>query len=255
MSAELDISFVDRNSISTILGLHDLQQLQVFSCESQIDGKMYFGLTRVLQRNDTSCLIDLRIGGNTDLFVNNLWCQNLDSLDLNGCQLKFVPEVIRSANRLTFLSLENNEITDIGPLVHNSRLKVLHLARNCIGDLRNTAYVISQLSMLHVLDMRYFVLTRDNLFVPDSGDENQKEVSMIVLRTSFVLAAKNLKMLNQEPVTTYDRKSAQKKMQTLKRFALEHSQKQVSQNFNGWKPELYPLVDMTVDDEIILEVI
>jgi Leucine-rich repeat (LRR) protein len=210
------------------------------------------------------------LGGNVPK-IDPLWVHHLDILDLNGCGLDHVPRLLQYASQLTFLSLENNDIMDMSLLILNRKLKVVQLARNRLSNLIHVSDVVSKLPLLSILDIRYCSLTRDNQFASPTASQVQKDVANILLRTTIILAGKNLKMLNQEPITHSDRRGAIKKMDTLKRIAMQQDQYKTTKSRKNvdqrrlqdwepqpnpdWKPEFYPLEDITVGDDIILEVV
>jgi Leucine-rich repeat (LRR) protein len=251
--------YMDRNPLNTFIGYEVCADLECLSMESLSGDIMYciFKDRNLQNVINNGHLYDLRLAGNSCMNISPFNLRNLDSLDLTGCKLTILPEFLSEAINLSFLSLENNELNNVEYLIHNKKLKTLQISRNRLRNIRSICRVISKLHNLQVLDLRYLEnLPRENLFISSEVSGSQLDVLKIVLRVSLILSNSNLKFLNQETITSNDRKNARKRMDILRKYAVDYANRaKVTDGFHGWKPELFPLDDMTVEEDLILEVI
>jgi Leucine-rich repeat (LRR) protein len=113
-----------------------------------------FYLYRILEGPANCSLSELRLGGNAPK-IDPSWCVNLDSLDLTGCGLDHIPKLLQFASQLTYISIDNNDISDISLLILNRKLKVLQVAKNQLSNICHVSDVIAKLPHISVLDIRY----------------------------------------------------------------------------------------------------
>ena len=175
---------------------------------------------------------------------------NITFLDLSDCALDKIPNCLSSAPNLTFLSLENNKICDLSNLEANTKIKTLQLSGNLVCNLKETAQLIGRMDELQVLDVR------NNRFIPSAISNSQLSVLKMVLRVSLIIANENLLVLDQERISSAERKVARKRMEILRKYASNFSQRlNEGESFSEWKPILHPVQDMTVDDDLVLEIV
>ncbi|KAJ3344025.1 hypothetical protein HDU91_000286 [Kappamyces sp. JEL0680] len=236
MPALLSLS-IERNCLTAI---HDIpRSLVSLSAEAQSSGEL-----SITGFEGTH----LRLGGNPGIRWDRSWCSNLESLDVSDCNIAELAQCIGTSNRLRHLCLERNQISDISSLRPLKTLQVLNMANNCLSNITVVGKTLRKLTSLTTLDLR------ENCFINDRASLAQKEVASIVLKTCILMSCKSLKMLDLEAVDAQERDDATRKLLALKRIAALHQRKKQAEAFHGWKPQLQPLTDMSVDEEIVLEI-
>lgn len=80
----------------------------------------------------------------------------------------------------------------------------------------------------------------------------------LTYKAAIIHASKSLVQLDQSPVSSYDRKAASKRLSTVSKFLKVHLTPKKTMNsvyddsFQDWRPQSFPLEDMTNDNMNIL---
>ena len=91
-----------------------------------------------------------------------------------------------------------------------------------------------------------------------------KEQDMLAVRemcyqSAIISTASSLVVLDKKSLTTRDRQIAKKRIKTLKRFLKGHPmgnfEPQITiAEFANWKPQVFPLNDMSIQDQLVINV-
>jgi Leucine-rich repeat (LRR) protein len=98
----------------------------------------------------------LSLAGNKQTSFAHYWSRELKSLDLSGCHLKAFPAEIAQLSSLTYLCVENNQITDLSAISQLFNLEILNIASNQLIDVANLVKCLSKLPHLLSLDTRFY---------------------------------------------------------------------------------------------------
>ncbi len=155
---QLDIYFfpdlyvlqADGNSLSSINGVSDLENLHTLSLREQSSEDL------ALSINEYSEVRNLSMSGNTiSLFPCTTQFLNLQVLELAGTGLQALPTNFGSlAPNLRDLNLNFNALKSLRPLRGITKLKQLMVAGNRLARLRKTLLVIETFKYLQQLDLR-----------------------------------------------------------------------------------------------------
>ena len=192
---------------------------------------------------------EVRLCGNKNLKWEFDTCAKFESFDASYCLLPAIPSPVFNSLNMRNLSLPFNQISDLSPIKPLKNLRVLLLSNNLLKDLHTFSEIVKGFPYLSILDIT------NNLFISSDADKAQVEVSEIVMNTCVLLSCKHLKTFNRLSVSPIDRKRAVKRMGHLKEIAKQFAQKSNNEFFDGWKPELQPLEDMTAGEDLVLEVL
>lgn len=192
--------------------------------------------------------VELWASGNKSIDWSHSWTLNLELLDISNCNLDAIPLVVKESSNLLVLNMENNRLSSVIGLDLLKKLQTLNISSNQLTDVSETTKTLGRLAHLSILNVCNNSFTSSE---PES--KSQAEVADILIETCFVYSCKSLKMFNLEKISSGARKRADRRMNALRLKAA--SQRRKSNVFSGWVPGIQPLVDMTIDEDLVLEVL
>ncbi|KAJ3270922.1 hypothetical protein HDV01_007319 [Terramyces sp. JEL0728] len=173
----------------------------------------------------------------------------LEILEAGGCNLKSIPQILLKCHYLKSIILENNQLSDISVLESLRSLTTVYLSSNNITDITRVCKSLAKLPNLTFLDFR------GNQIAQETASQSQRYVYNVIIKMLLINSIKTLAFLDLNPITARDRRIAQRRSKVIKKIAGEYSSKAQTQWFKNWKPELYPVEDLTVDEELVLQVL
>ncbi|KAJ3256398.1 hypothetical protein HK103_005527 [Boothiomyces macroporosus] len=231
---------LNRNCLQRLHSL-DSSLLQVLEIESQFSSTLSLNFTN-------SNLESLKISGNKHFTWQSIPL-TLEILEAGSCNLRSIPQIILKCQNLKTLVMENNQLSDISLLESLQSLTDIYLANNNIADITRVCKTYAKLPKLSFLDFR------NNQISSEPVNQSQQYVYSVIIKMLLINSIKTLKYLDLNPITSRDRRIAQKRNKVIKKIAGEYSSKAQAQWFKNWKPELYPVEDLTVDEELVLQVL
>ncbi|KAJ3000227.1 hypothetical protein HDV02_000140 [Globomyces sp. JEL0801] len=235
----------DRNLLLQISNFKLFPNLKKMSIESQ----QSISLTLI---GIHECrLKELRVNGNPTIHWGHLESYTCSRLEMGLCKLIEYPKGLVGIDQLTSLHIDHNQISNLESFTRLIHLRDLSITHNLLTDITTTCSVLSIFKKLQILDIREnpFVSNIDNL------EPTQLLVSNAIVKMLLLLSCTNLKVLDSRRVRLTDYITAKERMRKLKLIATEFTKTRQEKQFHDWQPELYPLTDMTVDEEIICELI
>nr|KAJ3423132.1 hypothetical protein HK105_001832 [Polyrhizophydium stewartii] len=251
---------LDGNCISEIEEPEGLCSLEVLSIENQRTDDQ----TIVLAGMES--LRELRVAGNIVGSTGALAGWFIESLDCRGAQLREIPSsLVQRSSTLWRLCLSHNLIVDPYPLAEIRSLVELDLSFNQISEIGRVMLMLRRLSALRMLDLRGNPITEqlsvsgsrhdDTLRATDTSMDidppsSAQAVREICYRSAIIsCVGPSLEVLDLVPLTQDDRSHAKQRMYMLKDMSrlIDHAR------FPGWTVQSVPLDDVTVDDQVYVE--
>ncbi|KAJ3321957.1 hypothetical protein HDV06_003694 [Boothiomyces sp. JEL0866] len=231
---------LSRNCLQKLYSL-DNSNLRVLEIESQFSHSLSLNFSN-------SQIETLKISGNKHFGWESIPL-SLEILEAGSCNLRSIPQILLKCQGLKTVIFENNQLSDIVLLESLQSLSHIYLSNNNITDITRACKSFAKLPRLLFLDFRRNQITQE------PANQSQQYVYSVIIKMLLINSIKTLKFLDLNPINSRDRRIAQKRNKVIKKIAGEYSSKAQAQWFNNWKPELYPVEDLTVDDELVLQVL